>query len=448
MIISPIDYRYGRDEVKSIFSEEARLSYMLKVEGAIAEAEGEIGIIPKKDGKNIKKHANIEFVDIRKVKEVEREIGHDVMAMVKVLAKASGESGKFVHLGATSNDINDTATALQLKDFYYFLEEDLLKLGKSLSALANRYKKTPMIGRTHGQHALPITFGLKISVYLNEIMRHIERVEESKKRVLVGKFMGAVGTGAALGEKTIEIQEIVMEKLGIGYEEGPTQLVDRDRYVEYVSLLSSIATSLEKFSTEVRNLQRPEIGEVQEPFDEDKQVGSSTMAQKVNPVISENISSLARIIRGFINPMHESSILWHERDLTNSASERFIIPYTSVLTDDILNKMSKVFNGLVVNEIRMLENLMNDELVLGEAYIMNLVKVGYGRQEAHEIVRKASMESRKTGMKLKDLIERQTGKELSAINPLDYIGNSITITEDILDRFKKLENRKKVKPNQ
>jgi len=448
VIISPIDYRYGRDEVKKIFSEEARLSYMLKVEGAIAEAEGELGIIPKEDAKNIVKYANTKFVDIKEVKKLEKEIGHDVMAMVRVLTQVSGQSGKFVHLGATSNDINDTATALQLKDFYSILEEDLFRLGKSLSILAYKYKKTPMMGRTHGQHALPITFGLKISVYLNEIMRHIERVRESKKRVIVGKFMGAVGTGAALGEKTIKIQEIIMRKLEIGYEEGPTQLVDRDRYVEYVSILSSIATSLEKFSTEIRNLQRPEIDEVQEPFNEDKQVGSSTMAQKVNPVISENISSLARIIRGFLNPMHESSILWHERDLTNSASERFIIPYTSVLLDDILNKMSNVFEGLKVNEKKMLDNLLNDELVLGEAYIMNLVRLGYGRQEAHEIVREASMKSRKTGVKLKDLIEEKTGKRLDDINPLDYTGNSIMITESILKRFKKSNDRKKVKPNQ
>jgi Adenylosuccinate lyase (EC 4.3.2.2) len=228
-------------------------------------------------------------------------------------------------------------------------------------------------------------------------MRHISRVEESQKRVLVGKFMGAVGTGAALGKQTMKVQSILMEKLGLKEEDGPTQIVDRDRYVEYVSIIANIATSLEKFGTEIRNLQRPEIGELQEPFDEAKQVGSSTMAQKINPVKSENIVSLARIIRGFLNPMHESAILWHERDLTNSASERFIIPYVSILIDDILNKMISVFKGLKVNSENMLRNVLSDDLVLGEAYLMALVNNGYGRQEAHEIVRRASMEVREKG---------------------------------------------------
>ncbi len=445
MIISPIDYRYGRDNVKAIFSEESRLSYMLKVEAAIAISEAELGIIPKKDAEKIAKNANLNRVKLSKVKEIEKEIGHDVMAMVKVLSEASGDSGKFVHLGATSNDINDTATALQLKDFYKILEEDLFDLGRALKTLAIKYKNTPMIGRTHGQHALPITFGLKMNVYLNEVMRHIERLRESEKRVLVGKFMGAVGTGAALGESTLKIQEMVMNKLELGYEEGPTQLVGRDRYIEYVSIIASIATSLEKFSTEVRNLQRPEIGEVQEPFDEKRQVGSSTMAQKINPVVSENICSIARIIRGFTNPMYESSILWHERDLTNSASERFIIPYTSVLIDDILNKMTNVFDGLKVNEKKMLENLMEDDLILGEAYIMNLVKLGYGRQEAHEIVREASMKSRKSGEKLKHVIEKMVNKSLEDINPLEYTGNAVTITEMGIKKFEELEKKKRLK---
>lgn len=445
VIISPIDYRYGRAEVKKIFSEETRLSYMLRVEAAIAEAESEIGLISKKDAENISRYANLNYVKIERVKEIENEIKHDVMAMVRALSEVSGDSGKFVHLGATSNDINDTATALQLKDFYEIMEDDLLRLGKALNGLAKRYKKTPMIGRTHGQHALPITFGLKMSVYLNEIIRHIERVDESRKRVLVGKFMGAVGTGAALGKNSIIVQEAVMKKLGLGYEEGPTQLVGRDRYIEYVSIIASIATTLEKFSTEVRNLQRPEIGEVQEPFDETKQVGSSTMAQKVNPVVSENIASLARIIRGFLNPMHESAILWHERDLTNSASERFIIPYTSVLIDDILSKMTFVFSRLEVDAGRMLKNILDDELVLSEAYIMNLVNMGYGRQEAHEIVRRASMKSRKSGESLKHLIEKDVGRELNNVNPLEYIGNSEYITNKTIKRFEDIVKRKKVK---
>lgn len=442
MIVSPIDYRYGRDEVKSIFSEESRLKYMLIVEKEIAKAEAYIGIIPMEAAEMIGSIVSSNKVSVEKVKTLEKEIGHDVMAMVKELSNQSGEAGRYVHLGATSNDINDTATALQLKDFIKYLEEDLCNLERTLASLVQRYKETPMLGRTHGQHALPITFGLKMAVFLSEVIRHHERILQAKERILVGKFMGAVGTGAALGKKTIEVQKLLMENLGLKEEEGPTQIVNRDRYVEYVSLLSGIATSLEKFATEIRNLQRPEIDEVREPFNEEKQVGSSTMAQKMNPVISENICSIARVIRGFQNPMHESAILWHERDLTNSAAERFIIPYTSILLDDILNKMNYVFSNLKVNAERMLDNLMQDELIMGEYYIMYLVSKGYSRQDAHEIVRKASIEARKMKSKLRDEITRYTGINIPDANPLDYIGNSVEITENILEKYREHSSKK------
>jgi adenylosuccinate lyase len=437
MIVSPLDYRYGREKVKDIFSEESKLKNMLDVEAALAEAEAEAGVIPAKAAQEISKHANLNYVKVMEVKRVEAEIGHDIMAMVKVLSSNCGGSGKFVHLGATSNDIIDISTAIQLKRFYSFLEEDLISLSAALYKLSRKYENTVMIGRTHGQHALPITFGLKVAVYLAEVMRHMERIEESRKRVIVGKFMGAVGTGAALGRETLKIQSLLTRKLGIGEEEGPTQIVGRDRYIEFVSIIASIATSLEKFATEIRNLQRPEIGEVQEPFNESKQVGSSTMAQKVNPVTSENIVSLARIIRGFLIPMHESAILWHERDLTNSASERFIIPYVSILIDHILNKMAEVFEGLKVNSDVMLKNVMGDDLILGEAYLMALVNKGYGRQEAHEIVRQSSMEVRKKGGELGKKIEEKTGRKIGKLSPLDYTGNAVNITEKILKKYEK-----------
>ncbi|MCL5930233.1 MAG: lyase family protein, partial [Candidatus Thermoplasmatota archaeon] len=240
MIVSPLDYRYGREEVKAIFSEESTLEYMLEVEASLVKAEAEIGIVPKEAAEEIWKHANLRHVDIKEVKRVEAEIGHNVMAMVKVLSSVSGESGRFVHLGATSNDITDTVNALQFKRFYSILIDDLLGLSEVLYDLSKKNKHTVMIGRTHGQQALPITFGLKTSVYLAEVMRHLARVEESKKRVIVGKFMGAVGTGAALGKDTIKVQSTLMRNLGINEEEGPTQIVDRDRYVEYVSIVANI----------------------------------------------------------------------------------------------------------------------------------------------------------------------------------------------------------------
>jgi adenylosuccinate lyase len=437
MVVSPIDYRYGRMEVKEIFSEKSRIEYMLKIEASLARAEADLNIIPRNYADIIAKHANLSDVKIERVKEIEREIGHDVMALVKALSEVCGEAGGFVHLGATSNDILDTATALQLKRFYDYLEEDIGNLSKALYEKAKRHMKTVMIGRTHGQHALPITFGLKVAVYLAEMLRHSERVMESRKRVIVGKFMGAVGTGAALGKDSLKVQARLMEILGLRAEEGPTQIVGRDRLVEYVSVMAGISTTMEKLATEIRNLQRPEIGEVQEPFDESRQVGSSSMAQKINPVVSENIASLARIVRGFLTPMHESAILWHERDLTNSAAERFIIPYVSILTDDILTKMTKVIEGLKVNEDVMLKNVLNDDLSLGEAYLMALVKAGFGRQEAHEIIRKASMDVRKKGGKLRERVEEIAGRKIKSISPLDYTGNAVAITRNILKMYEK-----------
>jgi len=437
MVVSPIDYRYGRKEVKEIFSEKSRIEYMLKIEASLARAEADLNIIPRNYADIIAKHANLSDVKIERVKEIEREIGHDVMALVRALSEVCGEAGGFVHLGATSNDILDTATALQLKRFYDYLEEDIGNLSKALYEKAKRHMKTVMIGRTHGQHALPITFGLKVAVYLAEMLRHSERVMESRKRVIVGKFMGAVGTGAALGKDSLKVQARLMEILGLRAEEGPTQIVGRDRLVEYVSVMAGISTTMEKLATEIRNLQRPEIGEVQEPFDESRQVGSSSMAQKINPVVSENIASLARIVRGFLTPMHESAILWHERDLTNSAAERFIIPYVSILTDDILTKMTKVIEGLKVNEDVMLKNVLNDDLSLGEAYLMALVKAGFGRQEAHEIIRKASMDVRKKGGRLRERVEEIAGRKIKSISPLDYTGNAVAITRNILKMYEK-----------
>jgi len=437
MVVSPIDYRYGRKEVKEIFSEKSRIEYMLKIEASLARAEADLNIIPRNYADIIAKHANLSDVKIERVKEIEREIGHDVMALVRALSEVCGEAGGFVHLGATSNDILDTATALQLKRFYDYLEEDIGNLSKALYEKAKRHMKTVMIGRTHGQHALPITFGLKVAVYLAEMLRHSERVMESRKRVIVGKFMGAVGTGAALGKDSLKVQAHLMEILGLRAEEGPTQIVGRDRLVEYVSVMAGISTTMEKLATEIRNLQRPEIGEVQEPFDESRQVGSSSMAQKINPVVSENIASLARIVRGFLTPTHESAILWHERDLTNSAAERFIIPYVSILTDDILTKMTKVIEGLKVNEDVMLKNVLNDDLSLGEAYLMALVKAGFGRQEAHEIIRKASMDVRKKGGKLRERVEEIAGRKIKSISPLDYTGNAVAITRNILKMYEK-----------
>ncbi len=447
MSVSPIEFRYGRKEVKNIFSEEAKLNYMLKVEKTLAQVEAEFNLIPKDAYQDIQNVVDSGKVKPERVKEIEAEIKHDIMAVVKALSEECTVGEKYVHFGVTSNDIIDTATALQIRDFYHYLIEDLLSLQSSMSKIVDEHKLTVMLGRTHGQHASPITFGLKMAVYLSEVNRHIERVVQSRKRVIAGKIMGPVGTGASLGDAAIEIQDRVMEVLGITSETASSQIVNRDRYVELLSVLSGIATSLEKFGTEVRNLQRPEINEVSEFFDRDKQVGSSSMPSKVNPIVSENVVSLARLVRSFIIPEYEAAVTWHERDLTNSASERFSIPYSCILSDHIITKMTTVFDNLLVNSERMLSNLKSDDFVLSERFVSELTMSGIPRQEAHEMVRKASMDAYANNTTLMESLKRNgalenlSGEKLESImDPASFVGSAERICKKVLDQTEKVRS--------
>jgi adenylosuccinate lyase len=430
--------------MKSIFDEDNRLQRLLEVEAALAEAHAEVGNIPREDAEIIGNAVANRLVERERVLEIEKEIRHDLMSAVKALAEQCGDSGRYVHLGATSYDIEDTARALQLKESIVLLRDDLTQLKSVLAGLADKHKDTVMVGRTHGQAAVPITFGLKIAVYALEIHRHLERLKETEKRICVGKMSGATGTGAAFGPKALEIQKIVMKKLDLGYEEATTQIVGRDTYAEFISFCANVATSLEKFATEVRNLQRTEIGEVAEAFDVEKFVGSSTMSQKKNPETSENICGLARIVRGFVTPTYENIPLWHERDLTNSSSERFIIPHVCILTDDILVKMTDVFSNLVVNEERMLENIKGTKgYFMSESVMTALTDRGMDRQEAHETIRKLAMEAQEKNVDLKevllasrDVAEIMTTDDLDeALDPVNYIGSSVQIVENVLKKI-------------
>ena len=440
LTVCPLDFRYGSDEMKEIFSEEQRLQYLLSVEAALARAQARYGSIPKEAAEEITKRASPKVVSLSKVKEIESEIRHDVMAMVTALSEVCGEAGRYVHLGATSNDITDTATALQLKEAISIILKDLEEMQEALLLLAEKHRSTIMLGRTHGQAAIPITFGLKMAVYAMEVKRHIERLTEVEPRVCVGKMSGAVGTAAALGPHGLEIQNAVMEDLGLGVEEAATQIVGRDRYFEFISLMANIASSLEKFATEIRNLQRTEIAEVSEPFDPKRQVGSSTMAHKRNPIKSENICSLARIVRSFLIPSWENMVLWHERDLTNSASERFIIPHVCILLDDILRKMTDILLHLEVDSERMRRNLeAAGAEIMGESVMISLVSKGVPRQEAHEIIRRLAISSAETGesfkqllLRSKDVREKLTAEEVEkALRPESYLG----ATQQIIDRI-------------
>jgi len=441
MPVCPLDFRYGRPEMKAIFDEETRLQKLLDVEAALAHAQAKVGNLKQEHADIIKKTATTRFVKLERVREIDQKINHEITAVIRVLSEQCGESGKYVHLGATSNDILDTAAALQIKDALNIIDGDLGKLKMTLARRAKEHRDTIMVGRTHGQYALPITMGLKLANYALEVHRHQERLKESSPRILVGKMSGAVGTGAGFGPKALEIQRHVMDELGLGVEEGPTQVVARDRYVELMSNLANIACSIEKFATEVRNLQRGEIAEVSEPFDEKVQVGSSTMAHKRNPVTAENVCGLSRIVRGFMTPAYESAILWHERDLANSSAERFFVPHSFILVDDMLAKLDSMFGGLVVNAEQMERNLTRaGSVIMAESVIMALVAKGMGRQEAHELIRQCSLDSQrecadfKTFLtKNKTVAERLKENELEAVlNPRTYLGSARETVDHIL----------------
>jgi len=429
--------------MKSLFSEETKLQRMLDVEAALARAHAQVGTIPTEAADEIRKAATVKSVPVERVAMIEKDIGHDVMAVVLALSERAGDSGKYVHLGATSNDITDTATALQLRDALDLVEGDLQALKGALLGLAKRHRKTVMLGRTHGQAAVPITFGLKMAVFAAETQRHIERLQQARERVCVGKMSGAVGTGAALGPKALEIQEIVAKELRIGYEEAASQIVGRDRHAELMGLLGLIAASAEKFATEVRNLQRTEIGEAAEAFGE-RQVGSSTMANKENPVTSENVCGLARIVRGFVIPALENVPLWHERDLTNSAAERIMIPHALILVDDLLAKLADVFRNLRVYPDRMRENLEGTKgQVMAESVMIALTAKGVGRQEAHKLVQAAAKRAREKDAHLRDALvaDAKIGKLLTkkgidvALDPDSYLGSAVEIVDRVVKKY-------------
>jgi adenylosuccinate lyase len=437
--ILPIDTgRYGTPEMIEIFQEETRLQKMLDVEAALAWAHCEVGNIPKKDAEKIARIATLRYVKLARVKAIESEIKHDVAAIVRALSEACGPSGAYVHLGATSYDIVDTANALQLKDAVEIIEKRLACLRRVLQEKTGKYKGTVMIGRTHGQHALPITLGFKFAVWTCEVSRHIQRLRECKDRVIVGKMSGAVGTQAGLGEHAPRIQELVMKRLGVHAAEISTQIVQRDRYAELVCLLAVIASSLENFATEIRELQRPEIGELSEAFEAEKQVGSSTMPHKQNPETCERVCGLARIVRSLVIPSLENVVTWHERDLTQSSAERFIFPEACILTDYLLELMTSIVANLRVDEQRMLKNIsLTQGRAMSEAVMIALTKKGVSRQEAHELLRKLTIRSQVEKRPFKQVLMEDefihvklTEKEIDeALNPKNYLGTAIKQAE-------------------
>jgi len=445
--IFPIDTgRYGTPEMRRVFEEESRLQRMLDVEAALAWAHAEVGDIPKKDAQRIMEAATTKLVKLSRVKEIESQIKHDVTSIVRALAEAAGPSGGYVHYGATSQDINDTATALQLKEAVEILEKRLNDFEKILLEKTEKYKRTIMMGRTHGQHALPITLGFKFAIWLRENARHVERLSQCQERLLFGKMSGAVGTMAGLGPNAQRIQELVMQKLGLKAVDISNQVVQRDIHAEFISLLAIIACTLDKIATEIRELQRPEIGELAEPFERAKQVGSSTMPHKRNPELCERVSGLAKVLRSLVIPALEDVPTWHERDLTQTSAERFIIPEACILVDYTLYLMTNILAGLWVNEERMRRNIdLTQGRAMSEAVMIDLVKKGMNRQEAHEHLRTLTIKSEVEKQPFKKiLLENKTvsvklsEKEIEkALNPKNYLGTAIKQVELVIRETKR-----------
>jgi adenylosuccinate lyase len=438
MAIHPIEFRYGTPEMKAVWTEEAKLKKLLQVEAALAMAEAEVGLVSKEDAKTIA--ACINDVRPERVKEIEDEISHDMMAVVLAYAEVCGEPGQWVHYGATSNDILDTGLALQLKDAMGIIDDKLEKLKQALLLKADETKTLVTAGRTHGQLAVPTTYGLRFAIWAMEVARHQERLRQMKPRVAVGQMSGAVGTQAAFGKEGIRIKEFTMSFLGIPAVTVSSQVVQRDRHAEYMAYLALVASTLDKICLEIRLMQRSEIGELAEGFGK-KQVGSSTMPHKRNPINSEQVCGIARVVRSYVEPALENNVLWDERDLTNSSCERIIIPEATILLDHILKKTTNVISGLTFYPENIRRNLnVLKGVQMSEAVMMALANRGFGRQKAHEIIRTASMRAFEQNMPFKQAL--MENKEISAklkpreideiTDPEKYIGTAVEQVEEVL----------------
>ncbi|MDO9324330.1 MAG: adenylosuccinate lyase, partial [Methanoregula sp.] len=402
MAVHPIEERYGTKEMRAVWSEKNRFSCVVKAEVALAKAEAHHGMIPAASAVEISEKAH--NASLERAKEIEIEISHDMMAIVKAISEVTGDSGRWVHYGATSNDILDTATGLQLGQTLDLIDQKLRQLLGVLLKRSAETKSLVCIGRTHGQHGVPTTYGLRFAIWASEVGRHIERLEQMRPRVVVGQMTGAVGTQAALGSKGIEVQASMMEYLGMSSVDVSNQVISRDRYAEYFMFCAGVATTLDKIGIEIRSLQRTEIGEVEEAFGKN-QVGSSTMPHKRNPIKSEQVCGLARIIRSAVEPALQNNTLWDERDLTNSSCERVLFPESSILTDHCLRLMAVVLEGLVINRAGIRRNLaFLHGINMAESVMIELTKKGMNRQDSHERVRMASMQALAENRSLADVL--------------------------------------------
>ena len=372
--------RYTRPEMGKIWTDENRYNAWLEVEILADEAWAELGEIPKGDVKKIREHASF---DSKRILEIEAQTHHDVVAFTRAVSETLGEERKWIHYGLTSTDVVDTAYGYLLKQANDLLREDLVRLTEVIGQKAKAYKHTVMMGRTHGVHAEPTTFGLKLALWYSEMKRNIERFDHAAKGVEAGKISGAVGTFANIPPF---VESYVCEKLGIRAQEISTQVLPRDLHAKYVAMMGLIATSIEKFATEIRGLQKSETREVEEFFAKG-QKGSSAMPHKRNPIGSENMAGLARVIRGHVLTAYENVPLWHERDISHSSAERIILPDTTILLDYMLNRFARLVENLTVFPENMRRNMdATFGLIYSQRVLLKLIDHGMTREEAYDLV--------------------------------------------------------------
>jgi adenylosuccinate lyase len=391
--------RYTREEMGAIWTEENRFKAWLEVEILACEAWSELGVIPKEDVKKLRENASF---DINRIKEIEEETRHDVVAFTRAVSETLGEERKWVHYGLTSTDVVDTALSYLLKQANDILIGDLERFVDILKEKAQEHKYTVMMGRTHGVHAEPTTFGLKMALWHEEMKRNVERFKNAAENIAVGKMSGAVGTFANIDPF---VEKFVCEKLGLKPAPISTQTLQRDRHAHYMSALALVAASIEKFAVEVRGLQKTETREVEEFFAKG-QKGSSAMPHKRNPIGSENMTGLARLIRGYMVTAYENVALWHERDISHSSAERVILPDATIALNYMLNRFGNIVKNLTVFPENMQRNMEKTfGLIFSQRVLLTLIDTGMVREEAYDLVQPKAMQAWEEQVPFRSLIE-------------------------------------------
>ncbi|MBN1473117.1 MAG: adenylosuccinate lyase [Syntrophaceae bacterium] len=428
--------RYSREKMEKIWSPQNRYQKWLDVEIAACEAMAKKGKIPQKALANIKSKVSI---NVDRIDEIEKTTKHDVIAFLTSLTEKVGEDGRFIHMGLTSSDVLDTSLAVQLKESTEILLSDIDELIKVLKKKAFEHKKTLMIGRSHGIHAEPITFGLKMALWYQEMQRNRQRLVNAKESISYGKVAGAVGTFSFV-EPFVE--EYVCKKLGLKPAPVSTQIIQRDRHAEFFTTLAIIASSLDKFAQEIRLLQRTEVREAEEYFSPG-QKGSSAMPHKRNPVLSENISGLARLVRSYALAALEDVALWHERDISHSSVERVIGPDATTVLDFMLGRFTSLMDKLVVYPERMLTNLnMTHGVIFSQMVLLALIEKGATREDAYAIVQKNAMKSWNENLEFSELLAADAAvKKYLTPKDLDKIFNVNNFLKNINFIYKRVFNR-------